>query len=122
MIRRSLLSTSSNLLLHVPRMWAGILSFICRAAQASVNRKLGALTSFCEFHARHGVRLAGLLMSMQPAGRGRYSATSVKPFRDHISKSGPQRHQTIKLTAPTRWPRVLTAPEVQTILDACERL
>jgi integrase/recombinase XerD len=28
---------------------------------ASVNRKLAALTSFCEFHARHGVELAGLL-------------------------------------------------------------
>src|SRR5664279_1770757 len=29
---------------------------------ASVNRKLAALTSFCEFHARHGVRLGGLLI------------------------------------------------------------
>jgi integrase/recombinase XerD len=36
---------------------------------ASVNRKLAALTSFCEFHARHGVKLAGLLVTMQPAGR-----------------------------------------------------
>jgi hypothetical protein len=26
-------------------------------SQSSVNRKLAALTSFCEFHARHGVRL-----------------------------------------------------------------
>jgi len=37
---------------------------------ASVNRKLAALISFCEFHARHGVALAGLLVTMQPAGRG----------------------------------------------------
>jgi hypothetical protein len=32
-------------------------------------RSLAALTSFCEFHARHGVDLAGLLVRMQPAGR-----------------------------------------------------
>jgi hypothetical protein len=35
---------------------------------ASVNRKLAALTSFCEFHARHGLDLAGLLVRMHPAG------------------------------------------------------
>lgn len=46
---------------------------------ACVNRKLAALTSFCEFHARLGVQLAGLLVTMSPAGRGR-SATSYKPF------------------------------------------
>ena len=28
-------------------------------AASSVNRKLAALTSFCEFHARHGERLGG---------------------------------------------------------------
>jgi site-specific recombinase XerD len=36
---------------------------------ASVNRKLAALISFCEFHARHGVDLPRLLVIMQPAGR-----------------------------------------------------
>jgi hypothetical protein len=36
---------------------------------ASVNRKLAALTSFCEFHARHGVELAGLLTTMQPGAQ-----------------------------------------------------
>ena len=55
------------------------------AAAASVNRKLAALVSFCEFHARHGVALAGLLVTMQPAGRGG-SATSFKPFLHHISQ------------------------------------
>jgi site-specific recombinase XerD len=57
---------------------------------ASVNRKLAALTSFCEFHARHGVNLAGLLVTMQPAGRrGAGSVTSYKPFLHHVTKSGP---------------------------------
>lgn len=37
---------------------------------ASVNRKLAALTSFSEFHARHGVALAGLLVTTAPPGVG----------------------------------------------------
>ena len=90
-------------------------------SSASVNRKLAALTSFCEFHAHHGVRLAGLLTTMQPAGR-RGSATSYKPFLHHISKSGPQPQRTIKLKTSRLRPKVLTAVEVQTILDACDHL
>ena len=59
-------------------------------SESSVNRKLAALTSFCAFHARHGVRLAGLLVGMQPAGvRGRSSVTSYKPFLHHVTKGHP---------------------------------
>ena len=88
---------------------------------ASVNRKLAALTSFCEFHARHGVKLAGLLTAMQPAGH-RGSATSYKPFLHHVTKNGPQRRRVLKLRASRPRPKVLTAAEAQTILDACEHL
>ena len=88
---------------------------------ASVNRKLAALTSFCEFHARHGVSLARLLTTMQPAGH-RGSATSYKPFLHHVTKSGPQRRSVIKLKTSRLRPEVLTAAEAQTILDACEHL
>ena len=89
---------------------------------ASVNRKLAALTSFCEFHARHGVvSLAGLLATMQPAGH-RGSATSYKPFLHHVTRSGPQRRRTIKLKTARLRPKVLTAAEAQTILDACDHL
>ena len=89
----------------------------------SVNRKLAALTSFCGFHARHGVELSGLLVTMAPAGgRGRAAATSYRPFLHHVTKSGGQRRRTIKLTAPQPRPKVLTAQQVQTILDACEHL
>ena len=88
---------------------------------ASVNRKLAALTSFCEFHARHGVDLAGLLVRMQPAGHRR-SATSYKPFLHHVTKNKPERQRAIKLkTSPPR-PRVLTVKQVQAILDACDHL
>lgn len=88
---------------------------------ASVNRKLAALTTFCEFHARHGVELAGLLTVMQPAGR-RGSAASYKPFLHHVTKNEPQRRRMIKLKTSRPRPKVLTAAEAQTILDACDHL
>jgi integrase/recombinase XerD len=88
---------------------------------ASVNRKLAALTSFCEFHARHGANLAGLLTAMQPAGR-RGSAASYKPFLHHITKNQPPRRRTIQLKTSRPRPKVLTAAEAQAILDACEHL
>src|SRR6478752_5099673 len=90
---------------------------------ASVNRKLAALTSFCEFHARHGVALAGLLVTMAPPDRGRSSsATSFRPFLQHITKNTDQRRRTIKLSSARPRPRVLTTAEAQTILDGCDHL
>jgi site-specific recombinase XerD len=90
---------------------------------SSVNRKLAALTSFCEFHARHGVvPLVGLLVAMQPAGRGGSTASSYKPFLHHVSKGKPRRRRTIKLAASAPRPQVLAVTEVQAILDACEHL
>jgi integrase/recombinase XerD len=92
-------------------------------SEASVNRKLAALTSFCEFHARHGVGLAGLLVTMQPPGMGGSgSATSYKPFLHHITKSEPQPRRTIKLKVSPPRPRVLTAEQAQAVLDACDHL
>ena len=89
---------------------------------SSVNRKLAALTSFCEFHARRGVQLAGLLVTMAPAGKGSSAVTSYKRFLHHITKGNPARRRTIKLTAPAPRPQVLTAVQAQVILDACEHL
>ena len=91
-------------------------------AASSVNRKLAALTSFCEFHARHGVPLAGLLVTMTPAGRGRSAATSFKPFLHHVTKNTPQRRRTMTLSTSPPRPRVLTAAEAQAILDGCGHL
>ena len=65
---------------------------------ASVNRKLSAVTSFCEFHTRHGVELSALVITLQPAtGRGRNAATSYRPFLHHVSKRGGERRRAIKL-------------------------
>lgn len=89
-------------------------------AASSVNRKLAALTSFCEFHARHGERLGGLLVTVGPGGR-RGSTTAYRPFLQHVVKGGPHR-RTVSLTAPTRRPPVLTVGQVQAILDGCVHL
>jgi len=46
-----------------------------------------------------------------------------KPFLHHVSKgSRPQARRTIAFKAPKKLPRVVTAAEMQAILDACEHL
>lgn len=91
-------------------------------SESSVNRKLATLTSFCEFHARHGVPLGGLLTTVAPPGRRRTSSTSFKPFLHHVTKHDPQRRRALTLRATPPRPRVLTAAQAQAILDACEHL
>lgn len=91
-------------------------------AAASVNRKLAAVSTFYEFHAGSGVAVAGLPTSTRPAGRYRSAATSYKPFLQHIASGRPGRAKSIKLKAGRKRPRVLTAVQAQTILDACEHL
>ncbi|MGO1665295.1 site-specific integrase [Corynebacterium variabile] len=87
--------------------------------EATVNRKLSALSAFYQHAARHGIDLGELLRTWQPAG-GRRSGW--KPFLHHISKGYSQPRRAIVLSAERKLPRVLTATEVQTILDACDHL
>jgi integrase len=89
---------------------------------ASVNRKLAAVSAFYEFHARSGVVVADLLTSMRPAGHHRTAGTSYKPFLQHVAAGRLERTKTIKLKTGRKRPRVLTAVQAQTILDACEHL
>jgi integrase len=91
-------------------------------AASSVNRKLAALASFCEFHARHGVPLGGLLVATSAPGRRRSSTSSFKPFLHHITKSAPTRGRAIALRSARPRPRVLTVAEAQAVLDGCEHL
>lgn len=91
-------------------------------AEASVNRKLAALASFSEFHARHGVALDGLLVNLASTGRGGAATRPFKPFLHHVTRNNPQRRRTIKLPAPQRQPRVLTVAEAQAVLDGCAHL
>ncbi|SEB99188.1 Phage integrase, N-terminal SAM-like domain [Streptomyces sp. 2231.1] len=56
-------------------------------AESSVNRKLAALSSFCDFHARHGVPLDDLMVTMRPAGR-RGRGSSYKTVSYMVSFRG----------------------------------
>lgn len=84
---------------------------------ATINRKLSALSSFYEFHARHGVDLGELLTTWRPGGRG----GSWKPFLAHLGE-GPTRRRTVALRAEHRSPQVLTGEQIAEILSACVRL
>src|SRR6266511_2476735 len=82
--------------------------------QTSVNRKLSALASFYQHAARHGVDLGELLVTWQPA---RQRATAWKPFLHHISKHQPQPRRTVKLNAPRKHPKILTAAQDQAVAE-----
>jgi integrase len=90
--------------------------------EASVNRKLAALASFAEFHARHGVELDRLLVGLVGTGRAGAATRSFRPFLHHVTKNVPQRRRTIKLPQAQRRPRVLTVSEAQAVLDGCGHL
>lgn len=85
---------------------------------STVNRKLSALSAFYLHAARNGADLGELLITWGPAGR----RGGWKPFLHHISKGLPAARRTIALKTSRKLPRILTADEVQTILDACGRL
>lgn len=94
-------------------------SVIAHCSEATVNRKLSALSAFYQHAARHGVDLGELMLAWQPT-RGR--AMAWKPFLHHISKSNPTVGRAVSLKVTRKHPRVLTAGEAQAILNACERL
>lgn len=87
--------------------------------EATVNRKLSALSAFYQHAERHGIDLGELMRIWQPTG-GRSSGW--KPFLHHISKGKPQPRRAIVLRAQRKLPRVLTPTEAQMILDACGHL
>ncbi|MFG1626230.1 tyrosine-type recombinase/integrase [Kribbella sp. NPDC049227] len=84
---------------------------------STINRKLAAVGSFYEFHPRHGVECE-FLWSLRPgAARG----GSWRPLLAHLGE-GPQRRREIKLKAPKKTPRTLTAAQIVAVLEACEHL
>jgi len=97
----------------------GVLPSVEATLRAStVNRKLSALSSFYEFHGRHGVELADLLTRWRPGGR---SGGSWKPFLAHLG-SRDERRRTVSLKTEGRIPRALPDDEVTALLGACETL
>ena len=86
--------------------------------ESTVNRKLSALAAFYLHAVRDGIDVGELLTTWQIGG----SRGGWKPFLHHISKHMPSPRRTVSLKAPKKLPRVLTPGEVQTLLDACDRL
>lgn len=85
---------------------------------STVNRKLSAVASFYEFHARRGVTVGELLTHLKPSG-GRTGAW--RPFLAHVADTTTRR-RAIKLPVPQRAPRDLTDSQVAAILASCDRL
>lgn len=84
---------------------------------ATVNRKLSAVSSFYEFHARHGAAVGDLLARWRPGGRG----GSWRPFLTHLGDK-PERRRVIALRSERRVPRELSSVEMTTLIEACDRL
>ena len=85
---------------------------------ATINRKLSASSAFYAHQVRNGVDIGDLLTTLQPAGyRGGW-----KSFLHHIDPGRPRPRRTIALKVPKKLPRVLRTDEVQSILNACDRL
>jgi site-specific recombinase XerD len=95
-----------------------VLPSVTAAVMAStVNRKLAAVSAFYGHQARNGAGVGDLLAVWRTGGRGGW-----KPFLHHVSKGDSYRGRAIALKVPKKLPRVLTAAEMQAILDACTRL
>lgn len=87
-------------------------------SEATVSRKLSAISAFYEFHQRHGVDLGGLLASWQ---RRKTHGGSWRPLLAHLG-SRPERARRIRLRAERRIPDTLDAEDVAAIVAACDRL
>ena len=62
-------------------------------------------------------RVGDLLTRWRPGGRG----GSWRPFLAHLGRE-PERRRVIALRSERRLPRELTAAEMTTLIEACERL
>ena len=81
-----------------------------------MNRALGAVHGFYEYHARNGVSVAERLVARSRLGSGNY-----KPFLHGIAP-GVSRGRVLRVREEQRRPRTLTAAQVQAVLDAQRRL
>jgi len=97
---------------------AALLTLDSVCTEATVNRKLSAISAFYEFHQRHGVDLGDLLTTWQRRGtRG----GSWRPLLAHLG-ARPERSKRIRLRAERRIPDSLDAEQIVAITAACDRL
>ncbi|QYN33493.1 site-specific integrase [Pseudonocardia sp. DSM 110487] len=86
---------------------------------STVNRKIAAITSFYEFHARHGVQVAALIReASRPLTMSR---SSFRPFLVHTRRDPPRRSG-LTVRRPQRRPQVLSDDEVEALFAGCTRL
>lgn len=89
-----------------------------RRAESTVNRHLAAVFGLYEFHARRGVAVADELVSWRRGGRGSY-----KPFLDGVGgRARRVARRPVRLREGHSLPRMLTAAEIATLLEACAHL
>lgn len=81
--------------------------------EATINAVLSAVSAFYDFHARVG-RVEEI-----PGMKVQYGARRYKGFLHHITKTRPSQARLIKLKAPHKIPKTLTADQVGRILDHC---
>ena len=93
-------------------------SALPQVGASTIDRKLSALAAFYEHQARSGEQVGAPLAAWGTPGR----RGGWKPFLHHIAKDKAQPRRAIALKARKKLPRVLTAAETQSILDACTRL
>ena len=94
-------------------------SMVSACTESTINRKLAAVTSFYQFHLRHGVDLA---LTIKGAGRSVASTSSTfQPFLVHVRRSRP-RGSDLRLRQPTRHPQVLSDEQVDKLVGGCGHL
>jgi len=87
-------------------------------SEATVNRKLSAISAFYEFHQRHGVDLGDLLTTWQ---RRKAHGGSWRPLLAHLG-SRPERSRKIRLRVERHIADTLDAEQIAAIARACDRL
>ena len=87
-------------------------------SEATVNRKLSAVSAFYEFHQRHGVDLGDLLTTWQ---RREVHGGSWRPLLAHLG-SRLERTKRIRLRDDRSIPDTLDTDQVSVIVAACDRL
>ena len=85
-------------------------------SDTTINTILAAVSSFYEHQDRLGIETA-ISRSRRFGAKSPY-----KPFLHHISRNGSLRRAVMQVRATRRLPRVFSAQEVQTLLNACMRL
>lgn len=87
-----------------------------RRSPRTVNRMLAAVFGFYEFHARHGIEVARVLIDQTRSGRGAY-----KPFLHGIARAKP-RGRVGRLREGKRLPATLSVAQVAAVIHAQRRL